>query len=349
MSTFGFRMAAEAPRGVPLWRVVAVFIGSLAIVSLALFKLLSGPADYEPGTQGEFTRVTVSSGDSLSIIGATLHDAGVVASVAAFVNASDANSQARYITPGDYKIAKHLPAATAIKVLLSPEARDELKIVIPEGVTAKRIYAIVAKRLGLQSDAVERAFQAVALPPSAEGFIEGYLFPATYSVKRTATAADVAKLMVARFGQAAVDLELERRARAEQLSVHDVLVIASLLERESAPKDFSKVARVIMNRLKIDMPLQLDSAVNYGLGLTDLQLSQAQLDKDTPYNTYLRTGLPPTPIDNPGAAAIEAALSPARGEWLYFVTTDPVKKVTKFANSYEEFLQLKAEFKRNVS
>lgn len=187
------------------------------------------------------------------------------------------------------------------------------------------------------------------LPPSAAGNIEGYLFPATYGVKRTASASDVAKLMVARFEQAASDLELERRARAEQLSVHDVLVIASLLEQESAPKDFAKVARVVMNRLTQGMPLQFDSTVNYGLGIRSLRLSQAQLDKDTPYNTYLHTGLPPTPIDGPGAAAIEAALSPARGSWLYFVTTDPKRKITEFASTYDEFLNLKAKFNRNSS
>ena len=93
----------------------------------------------------------------------------------------------------------------------------------------------------------------------------------------------------------------------------------------------AKVARVILNRLAKNMPLQLDSTVNYGMGADFLQLTNQQLQKDGPYNTYTRTGLPPTPINNPGAAAIEAALSPVRGDWLYFVTTDPKNKVTEFA------------------
>lgn len=347
MSEFGFRMGAPAPKRRSLWHFLIALALVLGLGALGLLRVLSGPEDFTSGTQGDAVTVTVNSGDSLSVIGRTLKDAGVVASVDAFIQASDANTRARYITPGDYKVPTHLPAATAISMLLSGEARDEVKIVIPEGTRASEVYEIVAKKLGMDAGAVREGFLSIDLPPSAAGKIEGYLFPATYGVKRSATASDVAKLMVSRFQQAASELELERRARAEQLSVHDVLVIASLLEQESAPKDFAKVARVVLNRLSQGMPLQFDSTVNYGLGISVLRLSQAQLDKDTAFNTYLHTGLPPTPIDNPGAAAIEAALSPARGSWLYFVTTDPKRKITEFANTYDEFLALKAKFNRN--
>ena len=349
MSEFGFQMQSRAPRRRSLLHFLLVLGVVLGLGAFGLLRVLSGPADFEANSQGAPVLITIDSGDSLTTIGRKLNDAGVVASISAFVQASDANPQSRYITPGDYKLATHIPAATAVSLLLSGEARDEVKIVIPEGIRASEIYSIVAKTLDLDAGAVREAFLKVDLPPSANGRIEGYLFPATYGVKRSATAGDVAKMMVARFRQAASDLELERRARAEQLSVHDVMVIASLLEQESAPKDFSKVARVVLNRLAQGMPLQLDSTVNYGLGVNELRLSQAQLNKDTAYNTYLHTGLPPTPIGNPGAAAIEAALSPARGPWLYFVATDPKRKVTEFATTYDEFLALKAKFNRNVS
>lgn len=347
MTTFGFGMNANAPRRRPLWHFALGFAVCLALAGFGIMRVLGGPDDFDPGTQGSTVVVTVESGDSLSSIGRALKAAGVVASVEAFVQASEANAQARYITPGDYKVPTHLPAATAITVLLSPEARDEVRIVIPEGLRVDEVARIVAKRLGIDVAPVQEAIADVQLPPSAGGSAEGYLFPATYAVKRSATAADVASMMVARFRQAAVDLELERRARAMQLNVHDVMVIASLLEHEAAPKDFAKVARVVLNRLAANMPLQFDSTVNYGLGSKDLKLTQAQLDQDTPYNTYLHEGLPPTPIDNPGADAIEAALSPARGNWLYFVTTDPKRKITEFADTYEEFLVLKAKFQRN--
>ena len=346
MSQFGFQMASAAPRRRPWWHFIAALAVVIAAGGLALQSLFGAAPDYEPDTQGSVVSITVNSGDTLSEIGRTLKDAGVVASVDAFINASSANPEARYITPGDYKIATHIPAATAIKLLLSPEARDEVKIVVPEGTRAIEVYAIVAKRLGLDAQTVADEFAAAKLPASAAGDPEGYLFPATYGVKRSASAADVATMMINRYYQAAAELELERRARAVQMSVKDVIILASLLEGEAAPTDYAKVARVILNRLAKDMPLQLDSTVNYGLGTDHLQLTTAQLEKDGPYNTYTRTGLPPTPINNPGAAAIEAALSPVRGSWLYFVTTDPKKKITEFATTYDEFLRLKAKFKR---
>lgn len=349
MSQFGFHMTATAPRRRPWWHFLVALAAVIAAGGFLVQSLFGSAPDFEPDTQGSAVTITVESGDTLSKIGRTLKDAGIIASVDAFINASSANPEARYITPGDYKLASHIPADTAIKLLLSPEARDEVKVVIPEGTRAAEVYQIVADRLGLNVNDVAEAFRTADLPPSAAGNPEGYLFPATYGVKRSATAAEVAAMTINRYYQAAAELELERRARAQQMSVKDVVILASLLEGEAAPADYAKVARVVLNRLADDMPLQLDSTVNYGLGTDHLQLTTAQLQKDGPYNTYTRTGLPPTPINNPGAAAIEAALSPVRGSWLYFVTTDPAKKVTEFATTYDEFLRLKAKFKRNIA
>jgi UPF0755 protein len=101
---------------------------------------------------------------------------------------------------------------------------------------------------------------------------------------------------------------------------------------------------VVYNRLEAGMPLQFDSTVAYGLGVTTLSLSKEQLESASPYNTYELKGLPPTPINSPGDAAIEAALNPAKGKWLYFVTVDPDTKETKFSRSYEKFLEYKREF-----
>jgi UPF0755 protein len=111
-----------------------------------------------------------------------------------------------------------------------------------------------------------------------------------------------------------------------------------------APVDFGKASRVIDNRLSAGMRLQLDSTVNYAKGSSDLTLSSGDLAVDSPYNTYRVTGLPPTPIGSPSEAALEAALDPDDGEWVYFVTTDPDQGITKFTASYDEFLRFKAEF-----
>lgn len=349
MSQFGFQMNAAPPRKRSLWQFFAVWIAVVALAGFGVQQLVGGPPDYEPDTQKSEVIVTVESGDTLSAIGRTLKDAGVIASVDAFIQASEANPDSRFITPGDYKVPTHIPAATAITLLLSSEARDEIKVVVPEGSRAQEIYAIIGKQLGVDVDDVVTAVKELDLPASANGNPEGFLFPATYSVARTATPIDVLAKMVSRYRQAAAELELERRARAQQMTVTEVMIIASLLEGEAAPRDYAKVARVVLNRLSIDMPLQFDSTVNYGLGIDKIQLTTAQLQKDGPYNTYTRTGLPPTPINSPGEAAIEAALSPARGEWLYFVATNPAKKITEFAVTYDEFLRLKAKFKRAIS
>lgn len=348
MSIFGFAMDAPEPRRRPWWHGVIVLAVVLTVIGFGLQRLLGGPADFPADTAGEVAVVSIEAGDTLRVIGTTLVDADVVASIEAFIGASEANSRSRYITPGDYRLPTHIPAATAITLLLSPESRDELRITIKEGWRAERAYAEISDRLGIDVDEVRAAFEAADLPPSANGRIEGYIFPATYAVKRSATAAEVATATIDRFYQAASQLEIERRARVLGYTARDIVIIASLIEGEAAPADYAKVARVIYNRLRIDMPLQLDSTVNYGLGTSELQLSSAQLKQDTPYNTYLRKGLPPTAIGSPGEASIEAALSPADGSWLYFVTTDPKTRVTKFATSYEEFLVLKAELKRNV-
>ena len=175
------------------------------------------------------------------------------------------------------------------------------------------------------------------------------MFPATYDLSGDETAADVLRLLVKRFLQASSDVGLESRAVAVGQTPYDALIVASLLQAEGLPNDFAKVARVIYNRLEAQMPLQLDATVAYALGVDDILLNEEQLATDSPYNTYANVGLPPTPINSPGEAAIEAALAPANGKWLYFVTVNPDTGETKFTRSYEKFLKLKAEFQEYVA
>lgn len=139
------------------------------------------------------------------------------------------------------------------------------------------------------------------------------------------------------------------RARDAGRDPYEVLIVASLVQAEVLPSDFTKAAAVVYNRLAQDMPLQFDSTVSYALGITELQLNAEQLATDSPYNTYQVKGLPPTPINSPGEAAIEAALAPAKAKWLYFVTVDPVTRETKFARTYDRFLKLKKEYQQNIA
>jgi len=135
------------------------------------------------------------------------------------------------------------------------------------------------------------------------------------------------------------------RAEAIERTPYEVMIVASLVQAEVLPEDMRKAAAVIYNRLDEGMPLQFDSTVSYALGITELQLSAEQLETESPYNTYANEGLPPTPINSPGEAAIEAALNPAKANWLYFVTINPETRETKFAKDYDRFLRLKDQLR----
>ena len=214
-----------------------------------------------------------------------------------------------------------------------------------------RALAIAAKSTGIPLEDLTAAASkasSLGLPAYADGNPEGFLFPATYEFGPSATAEDVVTTMIGRFDQAASDLDLESAAAARGLDPLDVVTVASLLEGEVAPADYGKAARAIYNRLDKGMRLQLDSTVNYALGKSDLKLSAADLAVDSPYNTYKVKGLPPGPIGSPGEAALEAALNPEDGTWLYWVATDPDSLTTEFATTYEQFLVLKKKYQANA-
>ena len=171
---------------------------------------------------------------------------------------------------------------------------------------------------------------------------EGIFFPAQYSFAKGTTALQALQAMVDRF-----QLEGERIGLFNSRKPFDTLIIASLVQAEGDPTDYSKVSRVIYNRLKIGMPLQLDTTVQYVLKKRgSVFLSTKSTLINSPYNTYKRYGLPPGPIGNPGSAAIKAALEPSKGDWLYFITVKPGD--TRFTKSHDEFLKWKNEYEKNL-
>ena len=336
-------------------RPVLVAVAALLAVGLAVFLGLraigiSGGQDFQGAGDGSAT-VVVAKGDSLRQIGTTLADAGVVSDEAAFVDAATADPAAQSIAPGTYTLRQHMSGAAAVTLMLDPSSRQVKKLAIPEGWRMERIVAAAAKATGLSQDAIKESLSragSLGLPAYAEGSPEGFLFPATYDFQPGVTADQVVTAMLKRFDQAATDADLEAAAKALGRTPLEVVTVASILEIEGAPKDYDKVARVLYNRLDKGMRLQLDSTVNYALGLASLKLTAAQLKTDSPYNTYLTKGLPPGPINSPGDAALQAALNPAAGPWLYFVTTDPKTKKTEFATTYDQFLALKKKFQSNA-
>lgn len=332
-------------RSITVLALALVLVGGAAFVVWSIVGGLfeggggseAGVSDYPgPGT-GE-VQVVVASGDTGGAIGQTLHDAGVVATVKAFTTAYAANPSAVSIQPGTYALQQQMKASDAVTALLDPANRVSNRVTIPEGYTAsqvyQRIYEITAIPVeDLQAAAADPA--AIGLPAEANGAVEGWLYPATYEVEPGSTAAGVLSQMVAQ----TVSVLTSKGVAQDQWET--VLNKASIVEREGKrPEDLPKIARVIENRLASDWLLQIDAIVAYGLGKSGTELTYADTIQAqppyNPYNTYKVPGLPPTPISNPGSAAIDAVLTPADGPWYFWVTVNLDTGETKFAVTNDE-------------
>ncbi|MGX9885485.1 endolytic transglycosylase MltG [Streptomyces sp. NPDC002276] len=240
-------------------------------------------------------------------------------------------------------------AGTAVAVpLLSLEDEGDARptsLVIPEGWRSGQIYDAVDKALALPAGTTKKSIPkaGLKLPNDAEGNPEGYLFPATYPLKEKATPESLLSFMVNTASQKFNGAPVAAGAQRNAMNVYQAVTIASIVQAEAASKaDMGKVARVIFNRLERGMPLQMDSTINYALNRATLRTTTSDTRVESPYNSYQRMGLPPTPIDNPGEDAMRAAINPPPGDWLYFVTVKPGD--TRFAATYEEHQRNVAEF-----
>lgn len=244
--------------------------------------------------------------------------------------------------------------AVLVPLLLTGEPPAEQKttvsLLVPEGRRATQVYASVDKVLDVTPGTTAKAADAarLELPDAAGRNPEGYLFPATYPVEDGATPAGLLAYMVdtarERFGTDRVTAG----ARRNGVTVYQTVTIASIVQAEAdTPADMGRVARVVHNRLAKDMPLQMDSTLNYALNRSTLDTTHSETKTASPYNTYEFRGLPPTPIGNPGEEATNAAINPPRGDWLYFVTVAPGD--TRFTADYAEHRRNVEEFNANRS
>ncbi|MFE2413503.1 endolytic transglycosylase MltG [Kitasatospora sp. NPDC059408] len=293
-------------------------------------------ADYAGQGAGD-VQVSVPEGAGLSQIASALVRNGVVASSLAFTRAAKGSAAAAgRIQPGTYTLKQKMSAAAALAILIDPANANGLTI--PEGWRGYQIFTAIDKKLNLPAGTTQRTAQEqgaeLGLPDFANGSPEGYLFPATYSVTDGTTAVDLLKQMVDRAGKEYSRDDANVVAQTLGQSLYGLVTVASMVQGEADnSEDMSKVARVIYNRLARNMPLQLDSTINYALGRSTLNTTVTDTRLDSPYNTYLHAGLPPSPISNPGRQAVMAALDPAPGDWLYFVTVKPGD--TRFTDSFD--------------
>ncbi|MBP2708055.1 endolytic transglycosylase MltG [Microbispora sp. RL4-1S] len=333
----------------------ALVAGAAAVTAAIAFGVHAavrqepGAADYAGAGYGA-VNVDITPGASAGDIGRSLERAGVVASSRSFVHEVTARAKENTLRPGRYRLRRHMAAASALDLLLAPGSRVVRTVTVPEGLRTAEVLTVLAAGTGIPlADFTSAAARPgdLRLPPYAEGDIEGFLFPATYEIEPGTTARALLRSMIARFRVAAVKLALERSAPAVRLTPRQAVTVASIVQAEGGVEaDYPKVSRVVQNRLARGAKLEMDSTVNYALKRHTLKVSEADTRIESPYNTYRRPGLPPGPIGNPGESALRATLHPAVGDWYWFVTTDPRRKITKFTDNEAEFRKYRQELNR---
>jgi UPF0755 protein len=300
-----------------------------------------------PGT-GSVT-ITIPEGATLDDIGDLLVADHVIKSTGAWDKAVRVEEAATSVQPGKYLMQQEMPAVDALALLINPgSSRVRSEFTIPEGLRLSAQVTALAKATKIKKSAYQKALdhpEKLGLPKYAKNRPEGFLFPDTYELTEDASASDVLKQMVKQYTSVTDDIGLESDAKKIGRTPYEVLIVASIIEREVNQDQYrAKVAQVLYNRLDEGMPLGLDSTVIYAEKLTTNTTTPQDRDSDSPYNTYKVEGLPPGPISAPGRAALEAAANPEKGDWRYFVTVNFKTGETKFATTDKEFKKISKEF-----
>lgn len=285
--------------------------------------------------------IEIPAGTTGSEIAKLLFANGVVKSSLSYFRIAVADPRSEKVSPGAHRLTLEISAAQALEQLLDHNRIPNLLKVFEGAWTSEIIDSMIV--YGFSKKEIDTAFKELILP---EGFkaAEGLLFPAQYSFPAGTTAVQVTQAMVDRFrseksGQSIL-------SATGKYSPLQLLTIASIVQSEADTVDFAKVSRVIRNRLEIGMPLQMNSTVHYIEKVRgEIFLSTSSTLIKSPYNTYQRYGLPPTPIGNPGVAAMDAALQPSQGDWLYFITVAPGD--TRFTASNNQFIEWKSLYEKN--
>lgn len=332
--------------------ILALVFALLFVVGYGLYRVAvyvrnnsqSSIMEDWPGPGSGFVEFTIEPGQGSVEVGNNLVKAQVVKSQSTFSNIVAANNKILY--PGIYALKKHMNSMDVVEIL-SDQSKAGGFLDVKAGERATEVIRKAAQISGIdiaQFNAIQKTDGAGILPPEACGSFEGWLEPGVYNVKSMKSANKILAKMVDKRVKKLDSLGVPKGDLRQK-----VLKIASIAEAEVNNREYyGKVSRVILNRLAKDMPLGMDTTVAYGIGIKAINLTQSQLDDaSNPYNTRIHKGLPPTPISIPGDNAILAALNPANGPWIYFVTTNLKTGETKFADNYDDFLKIRDEYKRS--
>ncbi len=349
------RMARRPPAGaIRRRRVVAAAVLVVGVV-FAWFVL----AFFQPfGGDGHGKNVVkIPEGAAASQVGQILESKGVISGGTPLVSGASVfrarlalSGKSDDIQSGTYTLATGMSYGAAIDALTGAASEQGKTVVIPEGYTRLQI-AEIAKDAGVKGSYKDATIHSKKLDPKEYGAgdppnLEGFLFPATYEVKRNAKAKQLVNQQLAEFKREIKKVDL-KYAKSKNLSTYDVLIIASMIDREvQIPKERKKVAEVIYNRLSTGEPLFIDATIRYAVKNYDKQLTESELNVDSPYNTRLNAGLPPTPIGNPGLAAIKAAAKPGRGDLRFYVVKPGTCGEHFFTGSEDEFNKAADAYKK---
>jgi UPF0755 protein len=299
---------------------------------------------FASGKVGHTVTVVVPTGATLSSIASELEAKGVVKHARAFVIQAESDGYATKFMPGTYTFHQNEPYEKLVALLARGVNPPTVNVSIPEGTTLKQAGSLVAADVHGITAAEYVAVARDDPPPFRLGgyqpgtTLEGMLFPATYEVLPKLKARAFVKQQLTAFDDNFAKVDMTR-ARKANLTPYDVVIIASMIDREAyVPAERPLVAAVIWNRLRIDMLLQIDATIQYALGKTKPVLTYDDLKIDSPYNTYKHKGLPPTPISNPGLAALQAAAAPADVGYLYYVARNDGTGRHYFSKDYAQFL-----------
>ena len=322
---------------------VVILVGGLRHGAPRIVATKEVAPDY-PGPGGQPLEFTVESGQGADQVGANLVKAGVVKSTAAFLHAITSTQSESRLLPGVFDLRLRMKASDVVAILTdSSKAGGFLQVRAGERV--RDVVARAAQLSGVPQSEFDALIQAKGegiLPQEAQGNFEGWLQPGEYDVRKAGSAKAILSNLVSK-----------RVEHLDQLGVpggqdrQTILNTASITEAEVNKSEYySKVARVIENRLARGMPLGMDSTVAYSNNVSALKLTDAMLkNADDPYNTRVHPGLPPGPIGSPGDEAIQAVMHPEAGDWLYFVTVNMDTGETRFSDNPDQFNRDVKEYK----
>ena len=286
-------------------------------------------------------RVVIPKGAGVGDIAQMLDDRGVVSSAFFFNARATLGGRRGDLKPGVYTLGEGMSYGAALEALSRGPASNLVTVTIPEGRSRREIAASI-RESGLEGDYLEATTRSPRLKLAKYDAgrardLEGFLFPATYELRRGASVRALVDKQLAAFDREFSKVDLSY-ARGKNLTPYDVLIIASMVEREAAvARERPLVASVIYNRLSRGEPLGIDATTRFETGNFDRPLTQAELQRDTPYNTRTNAGLPPGPIGNPGLASIRAAARPAQTDFLFYVFKPNTCGEHEFSKTLEEF------------